>query len=84
MAKKIVCVRDSKTEVFGVPVVTVNLADAERMFKDLVLDSSNAIGKHPEDYTLYCLGSFDETIGAIDVSGCPFAVCSGSDFVNKE
>lgn len=78
MAKKIVCVRDAKTEVFGTITPVVNLAEAERMFSDLVNDSSTLVGKHCDDFALYCIGDYDETLGVI-VPCDPFCVCKGAE-----
>lgn len=76
MSKKIVAVRDSKTEVFGSPVVCQNLAEGERMFQDVQCDQGTLISKHPEDFALWCLGDFDEVTGAL-VPCQPFVVVTG-------
>lgn len=74
--KHLVSVRDSKTEVFGQPAMVNTLAEGERMFADLASDGSTLIGKHPEDFALYCVGRYDESNGSIDTLGCPFIVSS--------
>ncbi len=40
-------------------------ADGEAMrgFKDIATDATHSVGKHPEDYTLYRVGSFNDTTG---------------------
>lgn len=43
-------------------------ADGEAMrgFKDIALDADHAVGKHPEDYTLYRIGSFNDNTGKME------------------
>ncbi len=36
---------------------------AIRGFKDIATDADHEIGKHPEDYTLYRIGNYNETTG---------------------
>lgn len=38
---------------------------ATRSFSDIAQDASHEIGKHPEDYTLFKLGLFDDNTGEI-------------------
>ena len=39
---------------------------AIRGFKDISLDENHEVGKHPEDYTLYQVGTFNDTTGKLD------------------
>ncbi len=39
---------------------------ATRSFKDISTDADHEIGKHPEDYTLYRIGSFNDTTGKME------------------
>lgn len=63
----IVSVRDSAVEAFMNPFVVPATGAAVRSFKDEVnrKDAGNAMNKHPDDYELYVLGTFDERTGAI-------------------
>lgn len=38
---------------------------AIRGFKDIALDKDHEIGKHPEDYTLFRIGDFNDNTGEI-------------------
>ena len=38
---------------------------AIRGFKDIACDAEHEIGKHPQDYTLYRIGSFNDTTGSM-------------------
>ena len=37
--------------------------EATRGFNDIALDANHEVGKHPQDYTLYRMGSFNTTTG---------------------
>ncbi len=39
---------------------------AIRGFTDISTDAEHEIGKHPEDYTLYRMGSFNDTTGKLE------------------
>ena len=39
---------------------------AVRGFKDIATDAEHEIGKHPEDYTLFRIGSFNDTTGKME------------------
>ncbi|AXL15447.1 nonstructural protein [Microviridae sp.] len=39
---------------------------AIRGFKDIATDADHEVGKHPEDYTLFRVGSFNDTTGKMD------------------
>lgn len=69
--KKLISVRDSKTEVFSPPVMCQNLAEAERIFSDFLSDN-----RHKEDYVCYCVGEFDVLTGQLNPV-VPFVVTLG-------
>ena len=39
---------------------------AIRGFKDIATDADHEVGKHPEDYTLYRVGQFNDTTGKME------------------
>ncbi len=41
--------------------------EATRLFSDLVADPEHAVGRHPEDYSIFRLGSFNDQNGALTV-----------------
>lgn len=54
---------DVKAEVYGVPFFMRNKWEAMRAFKDLANDPNTTVGRHPEDYKLTAIGSFDDESG---------------------
>lgn len=63
MISQIMSVRDSKTEVFSQPMFFVTKGVALRAFMDEVQRAGSDVSKHPEDFSFWHLGSFDDTTG---------------------
>lgn len=57
MKKKTYCVYDSKVGVYGTPFYFLTHGQALRGWVDIANDPNTEIGKHPEDFTLFELGS---------------------------
>lgn len=76
--KVLVCVYDSKAEVFFDPWTARTRGEAARQFATMVEDPQNGmLHKHPADYTLMALGEWDEFTGGIHVLMTPEAIMNG-------
>lgn len=60
MLHKIFTVYDSKSEVYSKPFMLKTKGEAMRGFVDVSNDKESAIGQHPEDYSLFEIGEFDD------------------------
>lgn len=82
MIFKIMAVRDRAADVFGVPHFQVSLGAAIRSFGDEINREAenNAFYRHPEDFDLYELGTFDDQDGSF-VTQVPKQVAIGKDLV---
>lgn len=58
-------VRDSKTEAYLPPFPAVNHQTALRMVMDTANDPSTLFHKHPLDFNVFFIGSFDEQTGEL-------------------
>ncbi len=69
MIQVIVSVKDSAAQAFGRPIFVPAVAVAIRSFRDEVnrKDSTEDMARHPDDFELYELGSFDDSTGVIEV-----------------
>jgi hypothetical protein len=67
MIQVIVSVKDTAAQAFGRPVFVPTTAVAVRSFRDEVnrKDSTDDMAKHPDDFELYEIGSFDDSVGVI-------------------
>lgn len=74
-------VRDRSADAFGVPHFQVSRGAAIRGFTDEVnrSDAQNILFRHPEDFDLYELGSFDDAGADFEVYGKPVQVSIGKD-----
>lgn len=60
-------VYDSKAVAFLPPFYLPNHALAKRVFSDCANDESHQFAKHPEDFSLFCLGIFDDSKGTFEI-----------------
>lgn len=77
MILKVYSVYDRKANVYGVPFFQLNNSVALRSFTDLVNDGRSTVCKHPEDYTLECIGEFDDSDGTLVSGKATEKVCNG-------
>lgn len=66
MILHIYSVYDSKAKAFLPPFFMHNDALAKRIFGDCASDPKHQFNKHPEDYSLFCLGSWDDQNALIE------------------
>lgn len=59
MIQKMYTVYDEKAEAYLDPFFVSNEGLATRAFTDCINSPSHQFGKHPHDYTLFCLGEWD-------------------------
>ena len=74
-------VYDEKVQAFNAPFFCQAIGQASRSFGDLVNDPQTTIHKHPEDYSLYHVGSFDDGAALFESQTPPALVGRGSDYV---
>jgi hypothetical protein len=81
MVSVIVSVRDSAAEAFGRPMYLQSLGVAIRSFTDEVNreDKDNQLFNHPDDFDLYELGVFDDSIGKYEIRDNPSIIVRGKD-----
>ncbi len=65
MRQIIFTVLDTKAMAYLPPFFLPNEAVAKRVFGDMATDITHQFGKHPEDFTLYKLGEFEDCTAEI-------------------
>lgn len=68
MKHNIYSIYDTKAECYTLPFYYQHDGQALRIFSDWVNDDSNPFSKHPEDYTLFKIGIYDETNATLEQS----------------
>lgn len=58
---------DTKGLIFNTPFFQHNDAVAKRMLSDLVTDTNTSVGRHPSDYILYAVGTYDDQTGELSI-----------------
>lgn len=56
---------DSKAVTYSPPFYCVAHGQAVRVVMDLANDVGNQVGRHPSDYTLYCVGQWNDATGTV-------------------
>lgn len=65
MKYRIYSVYDTAAAIYQRPFVAQTDGEVTRSFSDIATSADHEIGKHPEDYTLFCLGTFNDGTGDI-------------------
>lgn len=73
MMLKVFSLYDTKTGLHGTPFVMQHVGQAIRACQDLAGDLNTTVGRHPADYMLVELGTFDDNTGAFDNAYSPIA-----------
>lgn len=78
---KVYSMYDEKAEAFNRPFIFTTHGQATRAFSDGVRDPQSNLCKHYKDYSLYCIGTFDEETGLLEPLTPVELVCRASEFV---
>lgn len=65
MIQKVFAIYDRKAACYGVPFFMGTDHMAVRAFSDLANDVKSTVNKHPEDYALYYIGSYNDNDGEL-------------------
>ncbi len=65
MKLNIYSIYDTAAGLYSRPFFCQSDAEALRMFSDLSVDAEHPVGKHPEDYSIFRLGIFDDNKGTL-------------------
>lgn len=65
MKRPVLAIYDSKAELYGEPIVAVAVGQVVREFSDRVSDGKSDYSRHPEDYTLFQIGEYDDVEGKL-------------------
>lgn len=75
-------IHDEKACSFMTPVYFNYKGQASRWFEDLIKENNNPISKHPEDYSLYHIGYFNQYDARLEALNVPELVIRANDFQN--
>ncbi len=75
-------VRDSASGVYDRPMVARSEGEMKRGFSDIANDKNHPVGKHPEHYSLWNIGTYQDNTGRVDGQE-PIHVVNGIDMVDR-
>jgi len=80
MNQNIFTIYDSKAHAYLTPFFLHNQDMAIRIFADCINDQSHQFGKHPEDYTLFHIGSWSDEKAKFLTTN-PISLGTGVEFI---
>ena len=83
MLLKVCAVKDSAADAFGRPFFVPTIGLAMRSFIDEVNNRESPFNAHPDDYTLYEIGDFDDNSGALVSYEFPRLVLRGKEALSS-
>jgi len=83
MKMEIYSVFDEAAKAFGTPFFMQNEMMASRAFSDLANDTNSTVNKHPADYKLYKIGSFNDETASLESAEVPELIAHASHAVNN-
>ncbi len=84
MLQNMFSIYDSKVEAFLQPFFMQTRAAAIRAVTDTVANPEHLFAKHPEDYTLFYLGSFEDQKAVFDLEPTPQSLAVLIELINNE
>ncbi len=76
-------VYDEKAECFGHPFFVSAIGIATRYFSEWTKDTRGMVGKHPEDFTLYHVGEWNDSEAKFANITAPKFIAKGTDYEKK-
>lgn len=83
MILKAFSIFDTKTEAHSKPFFAITTGEAIRTFSDAVGDQNSALNKHPHDYVLFEIGTYDDATGIL-ASNVPTNLGLASEYLKSD
>lgn len=83
MKIKVFSVYDSKVQAYMQPFFATTVGAATRSFSDACLNEESQFAKHPEDYTLFQVGEFDDSEGGFLAFPAAVSLGNALEYVAK-
>ena len=86
MKMVIVSILDTAAGAYGRPAYVVSEGVAVRQFQDEVnrAHEDNQLYKHPDDFQLFYIGTFDDNTGGFDLLASPKMICRAKDIMIRD
>lgn len=84
MVLKVYAVYDSKLEAYMQPFFMQSKGVALRALTETLTQRDHMFSKHPEDFTLFELGEYDDSNGKMLPHLTPIALCKANELIKPE
>jgi len=74
MKFEMIAVYDSKVKIYGRPLFLPTLDMVDRYAQRVLADADSDIARWPADYTLFHLGTYDDSDGSIELLSTPHSL----------
>lgn len=81
MKIKMFTVYDIKAQAYLPPFYMQSTGQAMRVFEDTANDKDHQFGKHPEDYVLYEVGTFDDQDCSFELNKTPITLSKAIELI---
>lgn len=81
MLNRIYSIYDSASGIYQRPFAGRTDGEVTRTISDIAVSDEHDIGRHPEDYTLFCLGEFNDGTGEVSGYLTPQKVATALELV---
>ncbi len=81
--KSVYTIYDSKAEAYMTPFFVDKDGQALRDFQDVVQNPETPFAKHPEDYTLFKIGTYDPNTAQLKPLETPVSMGLAIEFTNN-
>ena len=83
MIRKVYSIYDSKAERWTFPMQVEKHGDMIRSFEDIANDQNHPVGKHPTDFTLFEIGTYDDTEGVMKMNDTKYPFGLAIEYVKN-
>lgn len=83
MINKVFCVYDSKAEAYMTPFHLRSRGEAIRSFSNACQDQKTEFSRHPGDFTLFEIGTYDDSTGTYENLPAKINIGLALDFIEK-
>lgn len=84
MKIEVFCIFDSAAQAYLPPFNLPTTEMAVRTFGDTVNDPTHPFSKHPQDYALFEIGTFDDSKGIITPRSTKVPLGTGTDYLRPQ
>lgn len=77
-------IKDTKANAFMNPIIQRTMGEAIRSVVDESKQPNSMFGKHPEDFNLFKLGTFNQETGLITIEPAPKSIGTVANFSTQQ